>query len=98
MALAHTSREAYDKILESLGDRQTIVYEALKVLGQASNEEIADHLGWPINRVTGRISELCNKFDIVAVIGVTKNKSGFSAKLFAPKDINDKKLLEMDCE
>ena len=97
MTVAATSQQAYQSIKEKLGEKQIIVFEALKVLGEASNEEIADHLGWPINRVTGRMTELRN-FDMVAVVGVTKNKSGFTAKLWAPCDINDKKLLEMDCE
>lgn len=97
MTVAETSLEAYQSIKEKLGTKQTIVYEALKTLGRASNEEIADYLGWPINRVTGRMTELRN-FDMVAVAGITRNKSGFSAKLWAPCDINDKKLLEMDCE
>lgn len=91
MPAASTSKDAYGKIRDKLGRRQTIVYEALKSIGPATNEQIADHLGWPINCVTGRMTEL-RRFDMVAVMGVTRNRSGFSAKLFAPKNINDKNL------
>ena len=94
--IAETSRQAYQSI-KNLGVKQEIVYEAIKELGQASNEQIADHLGWAINRVTGRVTEL-KKFDLVTVAGITKNKSGASAKLWTAKDINDKNLLEFDCE
>jgi len=97
MTVATTSQAAYDAIKDKLGKKQLIVYEALKELGQASNEQIADHLGWAINSVTGRVSEL-KRFGMVDVIGITKNKSGFTAKLWTACDINDKKLLEMDCE
>lgn len=97
MTVANTSREAYQSIKEKLGTKQEIVYEALKTLSQASNEEIADHLGWPINRVTGRMTELRN-FGLVDVAGLTVGKSGHSAKLWTACDINDKHLLEMDCE
>lgn len=96
MTVAITSQQAYTAIKGKLGTKQTIVYEALKVLGQASNEDIADHLGWPINRVTGRMTELRN-YGMAAVAGITRNKSGFSAKLWSACDINDKNL-EMDCE
>lgn len=99
MTVADTSKMAYAKIYESLGRRQHEVYEALKELTVASNEELADHLGWPINRVTGRITEL-KKFGLVDVHGLGMNRSGHTAKLWTACDINDRKLMEMahDCE
>lgn len=96
MAVAGTSRKAY-KSIKDLGSKQEIVYEAIKELGQASNERIAEHLGWAINRVTGRVTEL-KYFGLVTVAGLTRNRSGATAKLWTVKDINDKKLLEFDCE
>lgn len=99
MSVAHTSKMAYTKIYDQLGEKQTLVFNALKELGVASNEMIADYLNWPINRVTGRVTEL-KKFGMVDVQGIGVNKSGHSAKLWTPCDINDHKLLDMahDCE
>lgn len=99
MTVANTSRMAYDAIKDTLNEKQSIVYEALQELGIASNEQIAEYLNWPINRVTGRVTEL-HKLDMVGVAGVTVGKSGHSAKLWAPRDINDKNLekLGLDCE
>ena len=97
MTVAATSREAYDTVQPKLGPKQTAVYEALKTLGRASREEIADFLGWPINKITGRVKEL-KDFEMISTTGVTVTKSGCSAELLAVQDVNDKKLMEMDCE
>lgn len=96
MTTVATSREAYDAIQPKLGKRQTEVYEALKVLGRASREGIADHLGWPINKLTGRVKEL-KELEMIETSGVTLTKSGCSAELLAVSDLKDKKLKEMDC-
>lgn len=93
MGVALTSKEAYAKIQDKLGDKQFIVFETIRELGVATNEMIAEHLGWPINRVTGRVSELRN-YGVVDVEGVGLNKSGHSAKLWSVRDYNDEKLLE----
>lgn len=41
-----------------LGEKQQKVLKAFAEIGPASNEEVAHHLGWPINRVVGRAFEL----------------------------------------
>jgi len=43
-----------------LGKRQKTIYTLLKSKGPLTNRQIAKHLGWDINRVTGRVSELVN--------------------------------------
>lgn len=98
MTVASTSRQAYDKIMGTLSDKQEQVYEALKELTTATNDEIADFLGWPINRVTGRVTELRNK-DLVTVAGLGKSKAGFSAKVWTWKTADDKKVKDYsnDC-
>ena len=88
--IAETSRQAY-KSLKDLGDKQRVVYEAIKTLGRATNEELATWLGWPIQSVTGRVNEL-GKYGMVAVDGIGKTRSGRSAKVWVVKDLNDKKL------
>jgi L-alanine-DL-glutamate epimerase-like enolase superfamily enzyme len=41
-----------------LGARQAAVRSAVAFLGTACNQLIADHLGVPVNQVTGRVFEL----------------------------------------
>lgn len=90
--IAETSRSAY-KSLKDLGDKQRVVYEAIKTLGRATNEQLAEHLGWEINRITGRVNELSH-YGMVAVDGLGKTKSGRSAKIWVVKDLNDSVLLK----
>jgi len=59
-----TSMLAYLEILENLGERQRIVYRAIRELKSANNLMIAKHLGLSINQVTGRVFEL-RKFGVV---------------------------------
>lgn len=58
--ISNTSREAYKSIV-NIGSKQWQVLEAIKDHGPIDNEGIARILGWPINRVTGRVNELCKK-------------------------------------
>ena len=44
----------------TIGMRQKTVYGAIKKLDKATNRMIAKYLGWDINRVTGRVTELVN--------------------------------------
>lgn len=53
-----TSKEAYDKIVSELGNRQYEVYTLLKEIEPACNKEIADKLRLPINEITPRTNEL----------------------------------------
>lgn len=93
--LAQTSLLAYRAIKE-LGTRQQQVHDAVETLGSASNEELSDYLGWPIQSVTGRVNEL-SRYGYLGVEGITKTKSGRSAKLWSLRDPADKRLKELDC-
>lgn len=53
-----TSKEAYDKIVEKLGNKQYQVYKALLSIEPACNKRIALELNVPVNEITGRIAEL----------------------------------------
>ena len=53
-----TSQEAYDKIVNELGQRQHQVYQTLITIEPACNKEIASQMMLPINEVTPRINEL----------------------------------------
>jgi Mn-dependent DtxR family transcriptional regulator len=46
--------------------KQQTVYGAIKSKGMATNRMIAKALGWDINRVTGRVTELVNKGMVMA--------------------------------
>tara|TARA_R100000152_G_C6674976_1_gene110326 strand:+ start:107 stop:376 length:270 start_codon:yes stop_codon:yes gene_type:complete len=58
--LRKTQIESYKETLKTVSDRQKSVLGALTVAGSATNRELAKLLGWDINRVTGRITELVN--------------------------------------
>lgn len=53
-----TSQEAYDSILDKLGNRQHQVLNKLKEIEPACNKAIALALGMPINEITPRVNEL----------------------------------------
>lgn len=44
--------------ISDLGERQAAVHSAIRVLGAACNQKIANYLGIPVNQVTGRVFEL----------------------------------------
>ena len=57
-----TSLEAYNSIRKKLQPKEKIVLGALIALkGRATNKQIAEYLGWPINSVTGRMHALVNE-------------------------------------
>lgn len=53
-----TSRTAYREVIPTLNERQAVVLSLLEGSRPLTNTEIADQLGWEINRVTPRIHEL----------------------------------------
>ena len=69
-AVHHNSIQSYHGL--DLTKRQQEVVKALLVLGEATDQMIADYLNYGINRVTGRITELRNK----GVVVESKNIDG----------------------
>ncbi len=63
-----TSEDAFREIAPKLSNRQEKVLDALSILGTASNKEIAEKLGRPINEVTPRMLEL-RKLGLVVCAG-----------------------------
>lgn len=61
-----TSKDAYLDTLPITPGHHDIIMDVLNQKGQASNMEIADALGWSINRVTPRIFELRTKGEVIA--------------------------------
>jgi hypothetical protein len=58
MGSADTSLWAYAQATQDLGAKQKEVLDALRFFPDATNAEIAAHLGWPVNRITPRMLEL----------------------------------------
>jgi len=56
--MKQTSLEAYRKVLPKIGTRQRDVLEVIRNHEGITNCEIAEELGWSINRITGRVLEL----------------------------------------
>ena len=56
--MKNTSLNAYESIKPDLGKKQQDVLEVIENHPNLCNYEIAEKLGWPINRVTPRCKEL----------------------------------------
>lgn len=72
MAVKDTSKEAYENI-QNLSEKRKDVFGAIKALKTCCDVDIAEYLGWPINRVTGRRNEL-EKLDLIESVGKKLSK------------------------
>lgn len=86
MTSIETRNQAYLSILDSLGEKRRIVYQAIKHMRGATNHQIAEFLNWPINCVTGRVSELRKMFLIKSE---RKNGNTFSGNDHAIWEITE---------
>lgn len=57
------SLEAYDQLDTSTRQRQVLeaAYQTYRDLKVCTRQSLAERLGWPINRVTGRVTELLDR-------------------------------------
>jgi len=53
-----TSREAYREVIPTLSARQAEVLAVLETSSPLTNAELAEKLGWSVNRITPRVLEL----------------------------------------
>lgn len=53
-----TSMPAYKEAQKNINTKQQTVLDAISKLGICCDHQIAEYLGWPINRVTPRRGEL----------------------------------------
>ena len=60
-------------MIPTIGMKQQTVYGEIKAKGKVTNRMIAKSLGWDINRVTGRVTELVN-LGMVTSNGTYKDK------------------------
>lgn len=77
--IRQTSLLAYADAKEGLGDKQKQVLEAIMTLGKCYDKQIADFLGWEINRITPRRKELFEAGKIEST-ELLKNKQGRSVQ------------------
>ncbi len=78
MTVAETSLASYNMIVDKLGKRQARVLGVIRMLAPVTNKELSTFLGWEINRITGRVSELFKK-GLVRKSGI-KRVDGFPSK------------------
>lgn len=88
MVVAKTSKLALSKIRPTISGRRREVLNALKELEVASNEKLSEYLSWPINRVTGRVTEL-SVMGYVEVAYTGTNQTGHRAKFWRVSDKED---------
>jgi len=74
MPVSQTSMQAYAAIQKKLSANQSIVYNAIRKHPLASNRDIADDLGWPINTVTPRCNEL-RQLGLVELGGTKRSRT-----------------------
>ena len=82
-----TSLEAFHEIVES-GTRElsrSKVYEVIAKNSPICDQEIADKLGWGVNRITPRRGELCS-LGLVYDAGYAKNASGRNVHVWGVKE------------
>lgn len=60
MGSQDTSLHAYALASQHLGAKQKAVLDALRFFPDATNAELGQRLGWPVNRITPRILEIRN--------------------------------------
>ena len=77
MSYRDTSREAYEG-LTRLNYKQKRVFETIQQRQPCTDQQIAEALGWPINRVTPRRGEL-EKGGVIVSAGKVRTSSGRNA-------------------
>lgn len=77
------SLEAYDEAKEHIPRSQLSVLKVISKMKKATRQDIAEALGWPINRVTPRVTELLDN-DLLEENGVDRS-SGRARALLAIK-------------
>jgi predicted transcriptional regulator len=88
--VSQTSLLAYWEVKPKVGTKQEEVYRAIVELGRCYDTEIAEKLGWTINRITNRRGELYET-GLIEKAGMGKNKNGYTVQLWQARLIKPKK-------
>ena len=68
-----TQVNSLKQLKPTVASKRQTVHNVIAYLKPATNRNIAKHLGWDINRVTGRVTELVN-LGVVKADGTHKDK------------------------
>ena len=68
-----TQVDSLKELKPTLSAKRQSVYNVIAYLKPATNRNIAKHLGWDINRVTGRVTELVG-LGMVSSVGTYEDK------------------------
>lgn len=83
-----TRNVTYQMIKPSLPKKRQIVYEAIILLTSTDHpdgvtrKEIAKHLKWPINCVTGRVTELRDLEGLIGEDGAKKQSPSYDGHMY----------------
>lgn len=69
--MKQTQANALKSIQETISDKRLKVLDAIKTLNGACLFEICEFLNWPVNRVSGRVTEL-QKSGLIKDSGIRK--------------------------
>lgn len=83
--LQDTTLDAYNSIREHLNEKQRKVRYVLQKFGPMTDKQIADALGWEINRVTPRRGEL-DKLGELVDLGTVPGHTGRPVHLWKLKE------------
>jgi hypothetical protein len=76
-----TSIAAWHNLQSKLGYAQKQVLAAIRQYPNSTNNELADILDWPINRVTGRVNELRKTKPVPLVIDGGKRRDKLTGNM-----------------
>ena len=85
-----TSHEAF-KTLKKVGDKQSVVLNAIRHLRECNDRQLSEYLRWPINRVTprrgelvelGMVEESCRKPDVTGRLTIFWRVRNIQLQLF----------------
>lgn len=82
-----TSRPAYNEVLISVEKKRQIVFSVIRKIGPCTDRQIADYLGWTINRITPRRGELVTSGLVYSVVKKPDPNTGITVNYWAVKPV-----------
>lgn len=83
--MQQTSLEAYYfDVVPNIGAKQQEILNVIKTIQPCTDKQISKHLGYEINRITGRRNELADK-GLIVENGIVKNEFNRNVMSWKPK-------------
>jgi hypothetical protein len=88
-----TQRESYEDLKLTVGEKQNKVRDMIVLCGGLTLFELVDKLKWPINCISGRVTELC-KMGLIMDSGIRHVNPATNKKaiLWRPADPSKKQM------